>query len=185
MIEIKLGTRYAKSLYTLAEEKNLLQEVKNDFTLIQSVCKSNPDFVVMLKSPLVYADKKQKVIELIFGNKINSMTLELIRIMIRKGREPFLRDVAECFLSLYDQRNKITRGVLVTAEPISEAQFNAICKKVETALGTTFILEKNTDPNLIGGFVLEVGDRLFDGSISGKLRKLRHEFDKNLYIQKV
>jgi len=185
MLEIKLGNRYAKSIYGLALEKGSVEAVKKDFELIRTVCKQNPDFYILLKSPVVFADKKQKVVDAVFQGKLSKITDELIKIIIRKGREAYLPDIAQCFLNQYDIINSIQRGVLVSAAPLNPEFVQKIKSFVEKELNTSFFIEEKTDPSLIGGFVLRVGDRLFDGSVSGKLEQLRQEFGKNEYIAKV
>lgn len=186
MIELRLGTRYAKSVLGLAKERGELGDVHDDFILIAQVCDQNKDFVNMLKSPLIFSDKKQEIIDLIFGKHFKSeLTKNFLQIIIRKKREPYLRDIAIVFLDLYDQEKNITRGTLTSASALTDDQRKLILDQVEKDLGTTFNLEEEIDPELIGGFVLRVGDRLFDGSIAASVRQLKQEFEKNPYIEKV
>ncbi len=183
MIEVKLGDRYAWSIYELAVTKGELPAVHADFELIEQVCNQNPDFVLMLKSPLVNADAKQKILNKIFGGKLSTITSTLIEIIVRKGREKYLRDIAIRFNDRFDKQNNITRGVITSAAPLGAEQKARICKVVEEGLKTSFVLEEKVDPNLIGGFSLKVGDYLIDASVATSLRKLSQEFDKNPYIK--
>lgn len=185
MIEIRLGDRYAKSILELAEERKEVEKVREDFQLIASVCKANPDFVLMLKSPLINAGKKQTIINEIFAGKLSPITANLVEIVVRKHREGYLNDIALRFLALYDRSHQITRGVLTSAAPISKDQLEKIRSIVESELKTTFKLEQKVDPELIGGFTLHVGDKLFDGSIATRLRELKQEFLNNPYVKKV
>lgn len=185
MLEVKLGKRYAKSILDLAREKGQMETVDKDFELIISVCESNPDFMRMLKSPLIYPDKKQKILNLIFGNSFSPITQHLIEIIVRKKREVYLYDIAYAFQGLYDIEQGIIRGSLTSAKPLTKSQRDKVKSIVEKDLKTQFIVEEKVDPELIGGFVLKVGDNLYDGSISTRLRKLSQEFDKNPYLKKV
>ncbi|MCB9231102.1 MAG: ATP synthase F1 subunit delta [Bacteroidia bacterium] len=186
MIELRLGNRYAKSILELAKEKGELKDVYQDFLLIEQVCAQNSDFVAMLKSPLIFSDKKQNIINLVFGPHFKSkITRMFVEIIVSKKREPYLRDIAQVFLDLHDKEKNITRGVLTSASPLTPAQKAQVLAQVEKDLGTTFELEEKVDPELIGGFVLRVGDLLYDGSISSSIRKLKQEFEKNPYIDKV
>lgn len=185
MIEIRLGDRYAKSILELAEERGEVERVREDFQLVVSVCKSNPDFVNMLESPLIGADKKQAILNQIFQGKLSEITRHLIEIIVRKRREMYLDDIAYRFLALYDSSHNITRGVLSSAEALPADQVKSIKALVEKELNTSFELEEKIDPELIGGFTLLVGDRLFDGSIASRLRDLKKEFLNNPYVKKV
>ena len=82
----RLATRYAKSLIDLAIEKDQLEKVYADMQWLQAVCKSNRDFVNLLKSPVINSDTKQKIVEAITKGKVSEMTSGFIRLMIRKNR---------------------------------------------------------------------------------------------------
>ena len=185
MIEIKLGDRYAKSILQLAEERKEVERIHKDFELIEATCKSNQDFLGMLRSPLISSGKKQKIIDLVFKDKLAEMTKQLIQIIVRKKRERYLYDISVRFGELYDRTHNITRGVLTSAAPLPEEQRNTIKKMVESQLKTTFRMEEKVDPALIGGFTLKVGDLLFDGSTNARLRDLKKEFLNNPYVKKV
>lgn len=185
MIEIRLGDRYAKSILELAEERKEVEDVRADFELIRSVCQSSPDFLNMLRSPIVPSGKKEAILEEIFGEKFSLITKNLVQIIIRKKREKYLNDIAVRFLHLYDLGHNITRGVLTSAKPLDAQSRKAIQDLVAKEMNTQFELEEKVDPELIGGFTLKVGDRLFDGSIATRLRDLKQEFLNNPYVKKV
>ena len=185
MIEIKLGDRYAKSILQLAEERKEVERIHQDFELIEATCESNPDFLNMLRSPLISSAKKQTILDLVFKGNLAEMTKQLIEIIVRKKRERYLYDIAVRFGELYDRTHNITRGILTSAAPLSEEQRKTIKEMVEKQLQTTFKMEEKIDPELIGGFTLKVGDLLFDGSTSARLRDLKKEFLSNPYVKKV
>ena len=183
MIEIRLGTRYAKSILDLAIERGELEQVKADFDLIQETCDQSPDFELMLKSPLINAGKKQTIIDLTIGKHFSEITKNLVQIIVRKKREAYLPDITDRFLFLYDKEKNITRGSLTSAQTLSDEVRKQIVSMVEKDLGTNFILDEKVDPELIGGFVLRIGDKLYDGSVATGLRKLRQDFERNPYIK--
>jgi F-type H+-transporting ATPase subunit delta len=185
MIEIKLGDRYANSILVLAQERGQVERVREDFQLIQRVCHSNPDFVNMLESPLIKGDKKQKILNEIFKDSFCDITQTLIEIIVRKKREGYLDDIAERYLFQYDQMSNITRGELRSAARLSDAQVAKIKKMVEDVLKTQFEIVQIVDPELIGGFVLNIGDKQFDASVAARLRALKYEFDSNPYVKQV
>ncbi len=185
MIEIKLGNRYAKSILRLSEERNEVELVHKDFDLIEATCNSNPDFLSMLRSPLISSEKKQRILNMVFKGRLSEMTQHLIEIIVRKKRERYLYDIAVSYGELYDKSHNITRGVLTSASPLSDAQRKTILEMVEKQMSTSFKMEEKVDPELIGGFSLKVGDLLFDGSIATRLRDLKKEFLNNPYVKKV
>jgi len=185
MIEIKLGDRYAKSILELAEERKEVEAVRDDFQLIENVCEGSPDFLAMLRSPLISSDKKQGILDKVFGGKLSKLTTQFVGIVVRKKREMYLYDIAVRFGELYDRTHNITRAIVTSAVALSDAQRKTIVKLVEKQMGTSLKLEEKVDPELIGGFTLKIGDTLFDGSISSRFRELKKEFLSNPYVKKV
>jgi F-type H+-transporting ATPase subunit delta len=185
MIEIKLGDRYANSILILARERGQMDHVRDDFQRIHDVCQRNRDFVNMLESPLVMGDKKQRVIHLIFGKQLCDITQGLLEIIIRKKRERYLDDIAERYLYQYDRLHNVTRGVVRSAAPLTRAQIAKIKQMVETDFKTTLEIQEVIDSELIGGFILDVGDKQFDASLATRLRLLKQEFDSNPYVKQL
>lgn len=184
MIEDRIGYRYAKSLFDLAKEKNMLEEVRDDMAVIHEVSEQSREFRVMLSNPVINVSRKEAILRAVFGESLESdFTRHLVNIIVRKGRERYLDNAAKSFLELYDRDKHIQRGKLISAQPMSDEQIAAIKKEVEKETGDTFEMDVEVDPELIGGFVLHIGDRLFDGSVASSLRKLKQDFNKNTYIK--
>jgi F-type H+-transporting ATPase subunit delta len=97
MAESRVASRYVKSLLSLAEEQNALEQVKVDMQLFANVCASSHDFTNMLKSPIIKHDKKLAILEAIFKGKVNALTLAIIKMLTQKNREPLLPAIAAEF----------------------------------------------------------------------------------------
>lgn len=180
MVEDRIGYRYAKSVFSLAKENNVVPDTREDMALILSLHDENRDFANFLRSPLISSPQKEQILIKIFsGNLKTDIVDHLVRLIARKGREMYLPFVAKSFLEIYDEENGILRGKLVSAQKLSAATVASIKTSVEQETGKSFEMSEEVDPGLIGGFVLEVGDRQFDGSIASSLRKIKQEFTKN------
>lgn len=176
MVEDRIGHRYAKSLYELAQDQGVLEQARNDMALIKQACDDSRELALFLKSPLVYASKKEEVLAKVFEGKFETdFSQRLVSILAKKSREMFLPYVAKAFLDLYDQANNILRGLLTTAIPLSEAQQTAIQQAVSAKTGATFEVTQEVNPDLIGGFTLKIGDELFDGSTASAIRRIKRE----------
>jgi F-type H+-transporting ATPase subunit delta len=179
----RLAARYAKSLLDIAQEQNAVEPVLNDIKLILQICESNTDFVSMLRSPIIKADKKVAIINAILGSKIEKVTAAFINLIINKGREYFMPEIAAAYVSQYKAFKDIYSVTLTTAIPLSSEMTQAITQKITAALaGKTIDLESIVDPDIIGGFTLTVGDKEFDASIKRDLADIKNQFTKNLYI---
>jgi F-type H+-transporting ATPase subunit delta len=182
----RLAGRYAKSLLDLSIEQNQLETVYGDIKLLASICKTNPDFVAMLRSPIIQADKKGKIIAVILNGKIGVLTSSFIQLLVNKGRELYLPEIATAFIEQYNALKNIHKVKITTAMPVGDEIKQAIVSKVNSFTGVGSIeLETAINEKLIGGFVLETEDKLVDGSILRELNDVRKQFLNNDYIHKL
>ncbi len=182
----RLAGRYAKSLLDLSIEQNQLDAVYADMKFLHSICKSNPDFVAILRSPIINADKKEKIIESITNERVSNITGLFIRLLIRKARENNLPEIVKAFIEQYNKLKNIYQVKITTASPVSEELQHAIADKVKVDnIIQTIELEAVVDEALVGGFKLEMGDLLVDASILRDLNDVRKQFMSNEYIHKI
>lgn len=174
-----VATRYAKSLLELALEKGKLEEVYADMKFVQGVYHSSREFANFLSSPIIKTDKKQAVIDAVIGKNVHALTLDFFKILASKRREMYMGEIAKAFIEQYKEHKGITTAVVTSAAPIDDHARKEIMKVVkQSAAGEVELVEK-LDKSLIGGFVLRIGDRQVDASISRKLNELRKSFSEN------
>lgn len=176
MSENKAGSRYAKSLIDLSTEQNVLEEIRNDMVLIEQVIDQNSELGAILQNPVIPLDKKSSILEGIFGKSVNAITKSYLKLIVSKGRAAILYDTTKAFVRQYNAIKgivtaEVTSATALTAE--NKAEIVAVVKK-EIGANEVIIKEK-VNEELIGGFILKVGDRQFDASITGSLNKLKKE----------
>jgi F-type H+-transporting ATPase subunit delta len=180
----RISSRYAKSLLDLALERNELDRVLGDIETFNAASK-NRDFYLLMKSPIVNSSKKISIFKAIFENKISNTTLAFFNITIKKGREIYLPEIGEEFISQYKKFNKISTVTITSASPLNDSSLSEIKSKL---LASSITMEKlevitKVDPSLIGGFIIESGDKLYDASVSYQLEQLKKEFVDNQYVK--
>ena len=182
----RLASRYAKSLIDLSIEKDQLEKIFADMQWLQALCKASRELVIVLRSPVITADKKEKIVAAITKDKISEMTAAFIRLMIRKSRESFLPEVITAFISQYKVNKNIYTIKLTTASVISDELKNAIVQQIRhTSHMQNIELEVMVNKDLIGGFVLQAGDKLVDASIAYDLKAIAKQFENNDFIYKI
>lgn len=182
MKETKVATRYAKSLISLAKERNELEAAFQDMEIIYKACKDSYDLRIFLKSPVINVDKKKKVLNSVFAGKIGALTTGFLNIIAGKGRENLLAEIASEFIHQYKVSKNITEALVISAYPLDESIREKIMSLIkETTTGEVEIKEI-VDSEIIGGLVVRIGDKQVDASIRKKLNALKKEFSKNLYI---
>lgn len=179
MSEIQVASRYAKSLIDLAGEQNAVESIRKDIELFLETCRENPQLQAILKNPIISLDKKANILDGLFAGKVHEMILSFFKIVIRKGRSEILFATAKEFISQYNILRNVVKATVTSASPLSQENIKQIEEVVKQSTKGEVILTSIVDPKLIGGFILKVGDKQFDTSISSKLNKLKKEFEQN------
>lgn len=176
MSDRRVASRYATSLIELAEEKGILEEVNNDMKLFLDVCDENRDFKLAIKNPIIKPDKKLSILKKVFQNKVSKLTSLFFDLVSKKNRESVLPEVAEEFHKQYNIKKGIIAATVVTPFPLDTELRTKFKKVVLEIFGKEAELTESIDESLIGGFVLTVGDKQINESLSSKLKELKHEF---------
>jgi F-type H+-transporting ATPase subunit delta len=137
---------------------------------------------MMLKSPIIRHEKKREVLTKLFSGKLNPMSMSIIEILTRKNREPLLPAIAEEFHNAYNEHKGIGKASITTTIPM-DADMRATIEGIVRKLSDKKLVEldEKVDKDLIGGFVLNVGDRQVDASVRNKLKSLKLKFEENYY----
>ncbi|MCX6208201.1 MAG: ATP synthase F1 subunit delta [Bacteroidetes bacterium] len=179
----RLAHRYAKSLIDLSTEKNQLELAYADMKFLQSICKSNKDFVNVLQSPIIMPSTKIKILEAVVSSSISDISNLFLKLLVSKGREFELPEIVTAFIDQYNSIKGIHQVKLTTAIALSEELKQAIATKAAKDGGLGKVeLEAKVDESLIGGFVLEYNNNLVDASIARDLRDIKKQFAKNVYV---
>jgi F-type H+-transporting ATPase subunit delta len=180
MSEIKVASRYAKSLIDLALEQNALEEVKTDMQLFVDTLKESSELQAVLKNPIIPIGKKNAIVSAIFLNKIHAVPSAFLKIVIDKGRSEVLYGTAKEFLNQYNIYKNIVTAKVISATELSEEAKADIINKVKAVTNGEVVLKTSVDKSLIGGFILTVGDKQIDASISSKLNQLKNDFAQKI-----
>ncbi len=174
----RIAARYAKALIDLAQDRDALGTVIEDVQSFSVMCDSSRDFRLLLKSPIIDTYKKRNVFKRLFEGSINEITYAFFDIILRKGREEYLQEIALEFAEQYREIRKIAAIGITTATALDD---NQLAKIRDTIAGSGMTYENveltsNVDPNIIGGFIIEFEDKLYDASVSHQLDEARKAF---------
>ena len=174
MSEHRASYRYAKALMDLAVEQGQVGGMEKDMRLILDTIQENESLRDVLRSPtLTGVDKKNALTALFKGSQ--PLTTELFNLLSTNKRIDILKGIAEQFIVLFEQMQGQEVATVVTAVPLNKTLEAKLLKKLQEISGKEVTLENEIDKDLIGGFILRVGDLEYNASLSGKLEKLERK----------
>jgi F-type H+-transporting ATPase subunit delta len=168
-----IAVPYAKALFEFALERDAIERVYKDIQALTSLCKSNRDFLLMLKSPILKTEKKQKIILAIFKDSVSEITRSFLKIITAKKRESLLPDMALAFVDLYKDYKGILTTCLKTAVPVTEEVRKTLLEMMSNQSTGSIELIEEVKEELIGGFVLQWKDKQYDASILNQINKMK------------
>ncbi len=176
----KVGLRYAKAVLQQATDDKNVKEVFADMTNIQDTLAGSKELRTSLQSPVIKASDKQAILSELFSNSTKT-TQNLIQVLVANRRTHFVGDVAGGYIALYNQAQGVKEVTVTTAAPMDSALEAKVLAKAKTITGSDNIsLENQVNPDIIGGFILRVGDLQYNASIASQLGKLRKEFSNSI-----
>jgi F-type H+-transporting ATPase subunit delta len=183
MLDSIISERYAKALFELSLESGKLETVKRDMDLLVEVAEGSREFRHLLVNPVIRPDKKYGVLAEIFKANSDPLTLQFFRLICGKRREMHLEGIAREFIAKYKEHHNILTIEITTVSPLGDDLRNKIITLIEKRQGVTVDLVETIDPKLLGGFVVQTENKRYDSSLANSIKKLRKEFEENLYIR--
>ncbi len=176
MKNLRVSNRYAKALWGLAKESDISQQAYDDMQLIYKSLSANKDLKTILSSPIVRISKKQNIIRTIFKDKVHPVTMQYLTIIVRKKRALLIEGIAFEYLKLHKQNLDIETVTLITAagvDPDTEERARSIATNITSKSKIEF--QSHLKPDIVGGFILRIGDLQYDASIKRKLSNIKRE----------
>jgi F-type H+-transporting ATPase subunit delta len=169
----KVAEPYAEALLDLAKSNNSLQDMTNDMNIVSQFLANSSDLKKFLGNPLITKDAKKNVVKDVLGEQIDGRTLKFLLLLVDRGRIELLESVAEKFLELSYKQESIEIAKITSSIKLSADQQKEIAEKLKIITGAKQIkLALKVDPQLIGGFTIEIGSKMIDTSIRGQLRQI-------------
>jgi F-type H+-transporting ATPase subunit delta len=165
---------YARALFEAAEEADRVDAVASDLAAIAGAMDEVPELRAFLRNPQIDPAGKAEVLEQL-TREADELVGNFVRLVAEKGRAGELPEISAELDALVAQAQNRLTVELTTAHELSDAQAKSIVQQIEKASGRTVEATRSVDPNLIGGIVLRIGSHLADGSVRGRLERLRHE----------
>jgi F-type H+-transporting ATPase subunit delta len=170
-----VAKRYALALFQIAKEQQLLGVVEEELRVVKEVFVYNTDLKALLKSSKLTIDKKKEILTTAFTS-VNPYVLNTLMILIDRHREDEIIEVANQFLELSNEEKGIADAQVISTRELTDAEREAISATFGAKVGKKSLrIENIVDSELLGGVKLRIGNRIYDGSLRGKLDRLERK----------
>ena len=171
----KVAEPYAEALLDLAKSNDSLKETTNDMNIVSQFLANSSDLKKFLGNPLITRDAKKNVVKDILGEQVGASTLKFLLLLVDRNRIEVLESIAQKFLELSYKQESIEIAKITSSIQLSAEQQKEIAEKLKLITGAKQIkLALKIDPQLIGGFTIEIGSKLIDTSIRGQLKQISY-----------
>lgn len=167
--------RYAQAAFDIATERNAFDSWRRGLRLMADVL-GQPELAVVLQSTRVPAMEKARLLDRALA-ELDPVVRNLAKLLAEKGRISLAPLIAEAFERMDDERRGIAHAQVRTAVPLSDAEQEALARRLAELTGRQVTVEAEVDPSLIGGLVARIGDQIIDGSTRTKLLQLRRRLE--------
>ena len=175
----RASRRYAGALLNLAEELKKVDQVSADMRLINSAVSASRDLELFFASPVIDRSKKKSVTNSLFETKIDKLTLTFLLLLIDKGRESLVPGIVVEFGVLLDEMMGIVNAELKAPFEFDEKNIVRARGKLEEITSKKVRVSFSLDKNLVGGFLAQIGDTVYDGSVRRQLELLKRKLSDN------
>ena len=178
MRDIRVAKPYARALYEAAVEQTALTSVTADVEKLQALVEQSEELVEFINTPLLAPQFKSDTFQQLFTDVLHPLTINFFKLLALKQRERYLVAIMDVFSTLVDEAAGRVVAQVTTAVPITENQEQHLIQQLSTFSGKQVRLETETDERIQGGFIVQLGDTVFDASITTQLQRLKQQLAK-------
>ncbi|MFX3624437.1 MAG: F0F1 ATP synthase subunit delta [Ectobacillus sp.] len=174
-----VASRYAAALFQLAKEKHLLETFEEELRSIKDVFLTSQELHMFLTQPNISNEKKKQLLSQAFSS-VSQPLLNMLFLLIDNHREDIVTDIADAYFALANEERNVADAIVYSVRPLTEEEKIGIAEVFAKKTGKDAIRIKNViDDNLLGGVKVRIGNRIYDGSLQGKLTRIQRELLNN------
>lgn len=170
-----VAKRYARALFEVAKERGLIDQIESELKDIVAAVEQNQELSKILTHKQIAQESKEQLLKDLFGAHVAVETLNFLSVLIDNGRELELADCVAAYVAMANEARGIADAVVTTAKRLGEEEVKQLAEQFGKQVNKTLRVQTVVDPAILGGVVVRIGDRLYDGSIKRKLEQFAHQ----------
>lgn len=163
--------RYAEALFDVVQSRGTVDQTERDLETVHQALLESDDLRKVLTHPRVSKEKKKALLATIFKEDVSQEVLNLLKVIVDRGREAIFVGLKGAFTAIADEARGIVEMTVTTAQPLTKEEEDKLVHAVSSHLGKQLRVRAQVDPNVIGGVLIKIGNRLYDGTLAGKLNR--------------
>lgn len=171
---ITAARRYAEAAFEVAQRDDSLERWRDDLDLAASTL-AEANVARAVANPAVALVQRRDLVGKLLANRLAEPSMRLVDLLVSRRRAELLPRVADEYRRLLGRHQGIVPAVVTSAVALTKAESAAILERVEAMAGAKVDLQTQVDPSILGGLTIQVGDRLLDDSVRGRLERLRNQ----------
>lgn len=173
----RLADKYALAIFEIATEQNSVQGMYDQLLGIQGILKDNSELAAFVNNPLVPKASKKEVAHKVFAGTAEAMLLNFVMVLLEKDRMSLFDIICKSYKKFLNEKENIVEVKVTTAREMSAEQEAEVSAKIAKMLNKNVVLNKHLDEKILGGIVIQVGDKLIDGSIVRQLKNIKRSLE--------
>ena len=168
-----VADKYSSAMLELAQEQGNLVTTEENLLYVASVLNEQPELVGFINNPIVEADAKISLLGKVFGTAVEKTVLHFMYVMVKRGRYRYLPDTIRAFIKKSREARGILEAIVTVAEPLTDTLRDDVQAKLQAMTGKDVIVSVRQDPRIMGGIIIQIGDKRIDGSIARRFDELK------------
>lgn len=168
-----VAKRYAKALFEVALGQGSVAQVEEELKGILQVIRENADYGKLLEHPNISTDAKQQLLKQAFEGKVSAAVFNTVQLLVERGRVSVFEDLVDSYVKIANESLGQANATVYSTYPLKKEESHQIADRFGQLTGKRIRISNVVDASLIGGIQVRIGDRLYDGSLSGKLQRLQ------------
>lgn len=170
--ESVVAKRYAKALFEVAGESNAVADVEQELKAVALAIGSDAEIGKFLAFPNIETSRKIAILKQALSGKVSDAVLNTIELLVERGRQEDIEGVYGAYKKVAGEALGQADAIVYTAKPLDADEMTKVVARFSAVSGKAIRAEQVVEPTLLGGIQVRIGDRLYDGSLSGKLARL-------------
>lgn len=164
-----VSSTYAQALFEVALELDNLDQIRDEIGFVNETFKTYPEFYEVFRTPKINKEERKDIITKVFGEQVSTEVMNFLKILIDKRRGTAISGIYSEFVDMVDDHKGVVKAVVESAVELTEQEQTTLTEKLAKVTGNEVLLTTLVNPEIIGGLIVKIGDKVIDGSVKSRL----------------